>query len=235
MYSGSIISRKESLACGGSRYFTGEPCKHGHIAQRFTNDGARCVECRPKGNRHNVENEKIYREKYNKKYREDHRDELIAYVRAWRDANPLSWRKYKETKARYVRENREKVMAVKKNWKKNNPERLVAMKQKRRAKENQAGGSFTAQDLMQILHQQNYRCAANHCQYPISFRPTSQERKAHADHIVPIAKGGNSFPSNIQCLCNKCNLSKGSKDLHQWLSEAILISQTNGGSNRRSI
>lgn len=33
----------------------------------------------------------------------------------------------------------------------------------------------------------------------------------HIDHIVPIAKGGKTVPSNLQVLCSKCNSSKGAK------------------------
>lgn len=33
----------------------------------------------------------------------------------------------------------------------------------------------------------------------------------HIDHIVPIAKGGKSVPSNLQVLCSKCNGSKSSR------------------------
>jgi len=33
----------------------------------------------------------------------------------------------------------------------------------------------------------------------------------HIDHIVPIAKGGKSVPSNLQVLCSKCNGRKSAK------------------------
>lgn len=33
----------------------------------------------------------------------------------------------------------------------------------------------------------------------------------HIDHIIPIAKGGKSIPSNLRVLCSKCNGSKGAK------------------------
>ncbi len=33
----------------------------------------------------------------------------------------------------------------------------------------------------------------------------------HIDHIVPIAKGGKSVPSNLQVLCSKCNGKKSNK------------------------
>ncbi len=33
----------------------------------------------------------------------------------------------------------------------------------------------------------------------------------HVDHIIPIKMGGKSVESNLQVLCDKCNLSKGKK------------------------
>lgn len=39
-----IISRKEAIAQGLSHYFTGKPCKHGHLAQRTTKS-SNCCEC----------------------------------------------------------------------------------------------------------------------------------------------------------------------------------------------
>ena len=35
----------------------------------------------------------------------------------------------------------------------------------------------------------------------------------HIDHIVPIAKGGKSVPSNLQVLCSKCNGKKSDKEI----------------------
>ncbi len=33
----------------------------------------------------------------------------------------------------------------------------------------------------------------------------------HIDHIIPVAQGGKSVPSNLQVLCSKCNGSKGNR------------------------
>lgn len=40
----AIISCPDALAAGLKRYFTGKPCKHGHLAERWTSGWA-CVEC----------------------------------------------------------------------------------------------------------------------------------------------------------------------------------------------
>jgi hypothetical protein len=40
----NIISPAEAKALGLKRYFTGKPCKHGHIAERSVRSG-RCLKC----------------------------------------------------------------------------------------------------------------------------------------------------------------------------------------------
>ncbi len=39
-----VISRVEAIAAGLKRYYTGEPCKHGHVAERYTTTSG-CLEC----------------------------------------------------------------------------------------------------------------------------------------------------------------------------------------------
>lgn len=41
---GVIVTRAEAIRAGVPRYFTGKPCKSGHIAERYTLKGS-CVEC----------------------------------------------------------------------------------------------------------------------------------------------------------------------------------------------
>ena len=45
-----LITRKEAKALGLKNYFTGEPCKHGHIDQRKVVSG-QCIECKRIGTR----------------------------------------------------------------------------------------------------------------------------------------------------------------------------------------
>ena len=40
-----IISREEAVAKGLKRFFTGVPCKLGHVCERYTKIGIEFVEC----------------------------------------------------------------------------------------------------------------------------------------------------------------------------------------------
>jgi hypothetical protein len=99
-----IITRKQAKALGLTRYFTGKPCKHGHVCERYTANFA-CVEC--------------FRENRNRRYRDDPRfrdkallrgrkrsvkkkKEISEYNKQYRDARPDEWR----LRARLGRERR---------------------------------------------------------------------------------------------------------------------------------
>lgn len=64
-------TRPEARECGDTHYFTGKPCKRGHVARRPVRSAA-CVEC-------SVEDSKEYREKYGDRHR--------AHSRAWHYKN----------------------------------------------------------------------------------------------------------------------------------------------------
>jgi hypothetical protein len=38
-----LINRQDAISQGLARYFTGKPCKHGHIAERYTGNKTCCV------------------------------------------------------------------------------------------------------------------------------------------------------------------------------------------------
>jgi 5-methylcytosine-specific restriction endonuclease McrA len=100
-------TRKEAQAQGAKYYFTGEPCKHGHIAPRKTK-GA-CVECLKVEWTQALEKRATYFQQYNRsdsgqaakqRYYEKNRDYVVAkalatpariknqYRKAWAERNP---------------------------------------------------------------------------------------------------------------------------------------------------
>ena len=54
-----------------------------------------------------------------------------------------------------------------------------------------------------ILTRDGYRC--------VKCGATSEQVRLHVDHKVPVSKGGTNDPSNLQTLCEKCNLGKGAR------------------------
>lgn len=57
-----------------------------------------------------------------------------------------------------------------------------------------------------VMREDNYTCKM--C--------GARDRPLHVDHIVPRANGGGNDRSNLQCLCDKCNLKKGNKTMDEW-------------------
>ena len=110
-------TRAEAKAAGAKFYFTGELCKHGHIAPRKTK-GA-CVECLKDEWQRGNETRTAYFREYNRKedvkdrknqWYQDNREQVIEaaatrpqhikreYQKAWKDRNPVWVRA--DTKAR---------------------------------------------------------------------------------------------------------------------------------------
>lgn len=89
-----------------------------------------------------------------------------------------------------------------------NPDAIAAIRQRRRARNFAAGGSFTAEDVKQIYKDQEGLC--NGCKCDL------QESTYHIDHIMPLILMGSNRKENIQLLCPKCNLSKGGMTPTSW-------------------
>lgn len=83
------ITRDEAIDQGLKRYFTGEPCNHGHIVYRFVGDG-KCVECNRITSKRRYHKNPDSNKKAGKKWVNKNRDYWNSYMREYR-------RKKKET------------------------------------------------------------------------------------------------------------------------------------------
>jgi hypothetical protein len=184
-------SRAEAKATGAKYYFTGEPCKHGHIAPRKTKGS--CVECL-----------KVEWEKGN-----------VTRAEYFRQYNKLT--AVKDRKNDWYVANREKVIQTaatrpksvlreyRNAWKRNNTLQIRADTKARRRKHRQATPKWlTRRQKTEI--RQLYQIA-------ITMTKTTGEQYV-VDHIVPLRAEtvcGLHVPWNLRVITQEENLKKSNK------------------------
>jgi len=210
-----VIKRSEAAALGLKRYFTGEACVQGHVAERRVCDG-KCVVCRKETHARwfkiNPEKVRVNHQRWVDKDPE-HALALarkrVAKSRAKhlierRLQDRLNARRWRAANTDLVRERNAGRSLV---WSQANRVKNVAKTQRYLGRLRFASGTFTANDIEALLEQQNYRC--NGCAIDLL-------RRFHVDHIVPLIRGGTNWPDNLQLLCHRCNCSKGTKTMEEW-------------------
>lgn len=184
-------TRAEAKATGATHYFTGEPCKHGHIAPRKTK-GA-CVECLKAEWQAAAETRAEYFRQYN-------RDEAV-----------------KDRKHAWYQENREQVIKAaatrpaaqlreyRNTWKENNRLQVRADTKARRRKHREATPKWLSRKQKSEIRQL-YQIA-------ITMTQTTGERYV-VDHIVPLrgeSVCGLHVPWNLRVITQEENLKKSNK------------------------
>jgi 5-methylcytosine-specific restriction endonuclease McrA len=207
----AIVTRKQAKASGLKYYFTGKPCKHGHIAKRNTIDGG-CYDCCLKQSR---------------AWKARNQERVIKYATDWAKANPekvkeRDRRRYAKNPkawqakvARWVLANKEQFLAARRAWCSRNKPKLRAVQRKiywknpakyaAKSHIRRANGRFTSLDIMRIRRLQKDRCAMPFCRKNLCG-------KGQIDHIKAVASGGSNEPKNLQLLCTACNARKSAKD-----------------------
>lgn len=194
-----VISRDDARARGMKFFFTGEPCKHGHISVRKVINGG-CLECvRSKSREWYYLNTERAKENVNK-YRDENKEKLRESARKWeqdnRDRINMLRRQRRE-------ERREMGVSEPDKWMVNNRERynylqrMAKQKRKTRARVNIDGATYRKwlESTEKIC-----RYCAKDCTDDF-----------HVDHFLPIAKGGNHELCNLVISCPRCNLKKSDK------------------------
>jgi 5-methylcytosine-specific restriction endonuclease McrA len=189
-----IISRKNAEKLGLYKYFTGVPCKRGHVEFRYTNNTT-CYGC--------VTTEEYTAAQSSRakaKYWEDPASAIAKCIEA-RKKNP-------EASAAYAKKwqaaNKDKIRAAEAARKARDPEAyLLAYRghaSKRRARKR--GGMNVPEFVSWVAAQKKvcYWCS----------RKCSTDY--HVDHYYPLAKGGKHEASNLVIACARCNQTKSAKD-----------------------
>ncbi len=147
---------------------------------------------------------------YQRSHREDqkayyraHRSRILERVHKWHREHPGYARKYSnryyechKTERRTYRESHKSMHAI--NDRKNLETHRNAVHRRRTIEK---AGDLTVREWNELLEECGFMCVK--CGAPYE----------HLDHIVPLSKGGKHTLSNVQPLCARCNLEKGSKEL----------------------
>lgn len=139
-------------------------------------------------------------------YNKENADAVRARQKAWIEKN---WDHVKSRSIEYTLKNKEWLDKKNKEWKKNNMVLLRVYASNRRARERNAEGTFTRDDVKALLLLQKKTCIV--CRQHLT--------EYHVDHKVPLHRGGTNDPSNLQILCPTCNVRKGAKDPIEFMQE----------------
>ena len=197
----SLISRKEAVTKGFAKYFTGEPCKYGHIAERRVSNW-NCVICET--------------EKARKAYAKDPTSNLLSQKK-WCAKTPeyqkhrrKMWRAQNADKVKHYmqnwhKENTEAQKEYKKQWvKQNRGAKNASLMRRHAAKLQRTPPWLTKEDFWFI--QEIYDLAV--------LRSTMTGIKWHVDHVVPLqgeTVSGLHVPWNLQVIPAVANISKGNR------------------------
>jgi hypothetical protein len=184
-------TRKEAKATGAKFYFTGEPCKHGHVAPRKTK-GA-CVECIKIEWQQAAEKRADYFREYNK--REDVKDRKNE----WYEANREQVIQAAATRPLEVKR------VYQKAWKERNTVWVRADTKARRRKHRLATPKWLTREQKGQIREL-YKIA-------ITMTKTTGEQYV-VDHIVPLRSEfvcGLHVPWNLRVIPRQENLLKSNK------------------------
>lgn len=161
-----------------------------------------------------------------KRYQATHRETIAAHKKQWQQGEA-----YKAYQKRYHQEHkdvisqqsrrryearREELCECQRRYLRTEQGRIVgkAHRHKRKAQKRASQGRYTSQELKAQMYRQKSRCY---------YCKTKLGETWHADHVVPLARGGTNEISNIVIACPACNMHKQARLPHEWFEGGRLL------------
>lgn len=124
-----------------------------------------------------------------------------SFLKSWippKGENHPRWKGgHSETIKRRI--NSGKANEAQKKYRKNNPDKVREWSSTRSKRKT---GRLPNGTVKKLLQHQNNLCVYCKCDVSVKY---------HVDHIIPLSKGGEHKPNNIQILCPSCNVKKSAK------------------------
>ncbi len=149
------ISKDQARSQNLKTYFTGKPCKRGHLANRYTST-SNCVECQTESNRKFYIDNSEKEQQRQKLYYKNNKAKCIQATLNYQSRNPEI--KIKANKV-YREKHKEKIAAYKAEWKKYNRLSLKTSRIKRRAARLQAVPSWVNHEELKEVYR---KCPGGH-------------------------------------------------------------------------
>lgn len=219
-----IIPKQKAKELGMKFYFTGIPCKNGHVSPRWVSSSG-CAQCVYE--RSQREETKAYQREYHharkdakaaycKEYREKNLDRLKEYDKNRYENNLNGYKDRTLERAKeYYTENREHVLYSVKCYRERNKE-FIKTKSKEYYEENKTKYIIRAMERKRNL---KHRSISN-CYDDIKhiYEQAALLRylgyDVHVDHVVPLngkIVSGLHVPWNLQIIPAEENITKGNK------------------------
>lgn len=114
------------------------------------------------------------------------------------------------------KENRVSIAKNKKQWREDNPDKIKVYGYKRRALKLAQLGHFNLWMLSYFRYIQEDACY--YCGLEmLRDTPNDDPRKENLEHLTPLSRGGMHCWTNTVLACAKCNLSKATKTMEEFM------------------
>lgn len=194
----NLVSKTEARSQGLTRYFTGRPCKRGHVAERFVST-KHCVRCAGEASSMWKKANPAKCCAVRNAWAAANRERSRTIKAAWNKANPEG---QKARSRKWFLLNQEKANAATAAWRQSHPDKCCALAARRHAALLKRIPAWADLSKIRTFYQKARELTES----------TGVEH--HVDHIIPLrgkTVSGLHVETNLQVIPALANLSKGNR------------------------